>query len=381
MGDDRDALESAENAANVAAEVLQQAHATAVQQRDETRARDQERRKALESTAKKASLRLKERERISNGMAARVEETDGAVHTTSAAYAAAHAAVKAVEEELEAIRQRVEGSLAKSLPECAAALDDATKALEACKQKGERDQAPLRHSEDAEAQVLKSQQQAEETLVQELDEAHMAAAEAHEDACVFSDTADKNDGPDVDLLVKSAAARFTDHERNANDAADAHKEAVTQATATEQELNAMKPSEEQQVDETDERRAALEARLKDLEQVAQEKEGVSKAAAATAAAAKEELRDLEARQKAAPKRAEPLEKLIRNELQIVDAGLKVRQDKENAIMSELEERKQAWMKESDVLGADLHRAQLQSTVAAEGIKATSELTKSLRASK
>lgn len=159
---------------------------------------------------------------------------------------------------------------------------------------------------------------------------------------------------------------------------------MTQVTGTQQELNAIKPSEEEQpfeVDETDERRAALEARLKDLEQVAQEREAVSKAAASTAAAAKEELEDLEARQKASPKRAEPLEKLIRDELQIVDAGLKVRIDKEITIMSELHERKQEWTKQSESLGADLHRAQLQSTVAAEGIKATNELTKSLRASK
>merc|ERR1712216_93090 len=170
---------------------------------------------------------------------------------------------------------------------------------------------------------------AEEALVQEIDEAQMVAAEAHEDASVFS--------ADVDMVIKSAKARLNDHQRNANNAQHAHRDAVAQVATTQQELNAIKPTEEQDVDETDEQRATLEVRLKDLKQVAQEKEAASKAAAAAAEAAKAELEDLEARQKAAPKRAEPLAKLIRDEFQVIDAGLKIRQDAEATIMGEFNE--------------------------------------------
>ena len=47
-----------------------------------------------------------------------MDETERSVAELSAAYAAADAALKAVEEELENIKQRVDGSLAKQVPEC-----------------------------------------------------------------------------------------------------------------------------------------------------------------------------------------------------------------------------------------------------------------------
>jgi len=90
----------------------------AMQLRDETAAKDQERLQALEAIAKRASLRLQDRERIAVASAARVDELDTTLRKSSAAHAAAMAASEAVEEELESIKQRVEGPLTKQVQEC-----------------------------------------------------------------------------------------------------------------------------------------------------------------------------------------------------------------------------------------------------------------------
>ena len=67
-------------------------------------------------------------------------------------------------------------------------------------------------------QLLKSQQQSGEAIVQLLDEAQMFAAEAHEDAAVVcndhDDDAVVQDALNMELFMKSDAARLADHERN-----------------------------------------------------------------------------------------------------------------------------------------------------------------------
>ena len=65
--------------------------------RDETKQKDLEKRGALEAIGKRASLKLRDRERVSSALQGRVDETDNAVRTSSAGYAAAHSALKAVE--------------------------------------------------------------------------------------------------------------------------------------------------------------------------------------------------------------------------------------------------------------------------------------------
>merc|ERR1712232_872254 len=187
VGEDQSAFEPAENAANAAADVLEKALAMAMQLRDETAARDQEKLVALEAVVKTTSLELKDRERVAATFAARLDETETGVRASSDAHAAAEAALKAVEEELEHIKQRVEGPLTKQAQECAAHLADSVKVLATIKKTGEENQKPLRHAEDAETQLLKSQQKCEQTIVQSIDETQMVAAEAHEDAVVASD--------------------------------------------------------------------------------------------------------------------------------------------------------------------------------------------------
>jgi hypothetical protein len=326
---------------------------------------------------------------VAEVFAARVDETETAVRSTSAAYAAADAALKAVEEELEKIKQRVEGPLAKHVPECAAHLESTVKALEEIKKKGVEDQTPLRHTEDAEEQLLKNQQHSEAAIVQSLDEAQMVAAEAHEDAVVVSDDQEGGVASSVAVLVKSAAARLADHEKNAKGVADAHKEVLAAFEAAKQELDKSWPSQDDGEDDGVENpnlaaRAALEARISDLKEVAQEKEAASTAAFAQCAAAKEELRELESRQgsagvaqKGCATARGSIEKLIREEVQIVGTWLKARQDQEAAILAENSERMTAWMKEKEALDADLHRAQLQAAVAEEGVIIASDLAKSM----
>merc|ERR1711974_368696 len=125
-------------------------------------------------------------------------------------------------------------------------------------------------------------------------------------------------------------------------------------------------------------RAALEARLMDLKEVAQEKEAASLASSAAAAAAQKELQDLRSRHESARIASQPLEKIIRDELHIIDTWLTAHQDKETTITAEAGERKARWAKEKEVLAADLHRAQLQAVVAEEGVNVASELAKTLR---
>jgi hypothetical protein len=380
MGDDRAALESAGNAASVAADILQQALKLSTQLRDETEAKDQEKLRVLETAAERTSFKLKDRERVAVVFAARVNETERAVRNTSDAYAAADAALKAVEEELENIKQRVQGPLAKHVPECAAHLEDTLKALRAIKKNGVDDQTPLRHTEDAEVQLLKSHQQAEEPIVQSLDEAQMVAAEAHEDAVEVSDDHEdsvvKSFESSMDVLVKSAAARHADHERNAKRAVDAHNEVLAAFEAAKQELDTSWPSSDDSM-LGNVRRAALEARLSDLKEVTQEKEAASTAASAAMAAGKEELRELECRQESARIAAQPLEKFIREELRIVRTWLEARLDEETAILAAASERKVTWTKEKETLDANLHRAQLQAAVAEEGLNIASGLVQTL----
>lgn len=221
----------------------------------------------------------------------------------------------------------------------------------------------------------------------------MVAAEAHEDAVVASEDdelgAVVRDVSNMDLLVTSAAARLADHERNAKDAADAHNEVVAAFEAAKQELeNTSSLPDDDSSNEAQmlssnncHLRAALEARLNDLKVVAQEKETASMAASAAAVAAKEELQDLESRHESARIAAQPLKKIIHEELRIIEHWLKIHEERQTAIMAEAGERKASWTKEKEVLGADLHRAQLQAAVAEEGVNVASGFSKDLRANK
>lgn len=90
--------------------------------------------------------------------------------------------------------------------------------------KSEHVQKPLRHVEEAEAVVLKRQEAAEASLVQALDTARIAAAEAHEDAGGDADESDAEKGFRLDLLAASCKERLKDREQRAQESEAAHKE-------------------------------------------------------------------------------------------------------------------------------------------------------------
>jgi len=378
LGDDRNALESAEKAANAAAEVLHHALEYAKKLRDETKAKDKEKLAAFETLQKTTGLKLKERERVAAGFATRVEETEAAMRKSSAAYATANAALKTVEEELATIQQRVQGPLAKVLPESAAVLEDAVKAIATIQKKGAADQVPLRNDEEAESQLLKRHRQTEEAMVQSLDEARLVISEAHEDAI---DVSAQEDVPVVEnqaaksmgVLVKSAEARYADRERYAQSAADAYKDLIAETESASKELENLWPEPDDELGNL--RRAALEARLRDMKEVVHEKEAASKAAADASAAAQEELRELESRQESARLGGKPIEKLVKEELNTVSTRENAHNDKKATVLAEASERRAAWTKEKETLEADLHRAQLQATVAEEGANIASGLVR------
>jgi len=168
--------------------------------------------------------------------------------------------------------------------------------------------------------------------------------------------------------------------------ADAHSDALAASEEAKEELDNMPllgdiDQDTETMSSNTHLRAAFEARLNDLNVVAQEKETASRAAIAAAAAAKEELQDLESRHASSRIAQRPLKQIIREELDILEACLKGHEECGTAIMAEAREIKVAWTKENETLGADLHRAQLQAALAEEGVNIASGLAKSLRTDK
>merc|ERR1712232_464650 len=103
--------------------------------------------------------------------------------------------------------------------------------------------------------------------------------------------------------------------------------------------------------------------LDDLKVMTQEKEQATVAASAAAAAAKEELHALELRQKSVPIAAQPLKQIIRGEINLLETKLKVHEERIAAIIAESSERKVTWTHEKELMGAQLHRAQVQTALA------------------
>jgi hypothetical protein len=345
----------------------------------------------FETTLTKAGKNQRNRETVAASLKARMDEIESQLHKAKAKQGTVEAASKALQEELEVLKQRVEGPLAKALPECAKRLQDAQRAVEDGKFQGEKEQAPLRHAEEAEAQLLKTHQAAEASLVQALDEAQMAAAEAHEEVVV--PTEDKSAKEESDFLVKSSESRLADREKQAKEAQDAHKAALVAAEGAKEdfaEAQAADNSAKQDADSDSEaeedpaiaeREAtmeSLEARANDLQHVADEKKKASSAAAAALKAATDELAALKTSQKegraaAAPTR--PIDEMVREELATSSKGLQVRRDKEGSILQEAQLKMAEWLQQKECLGADLHRAELEVAVAKENVQATKDLAK------
>merc|ERR1712107_628234 len=99
--------------------------------------------------------------------------------------------------------------------------------------------------------------------------------------------------------------------------------------------------------------ASTEARVKNLEDVADER-------------------------KSAPKVAAPLELLVREELDILSGLVKVHTDEEERVLRDAKAAAAAWDEERRTLSVTLHNASVQVSVAKDAVQATKDLRKVLR---
>jgi len=67
--------------------------------------------------------------------------------------------------------------------------------------------------------------------------------------------------------------------------------------------------------------------------------------------------------------------LIRNELVSVDGRLQHRKEREGSILAEAKRRTSEWVKEKKTLDAEMHRTELQITVAEGDVRASENLAK------
>jgi hypothetical protein len=223
------------------------------------------------------------------------------------------------------MKQRVEGPLAKALLECVDRLFHASRAVDNAKFQGAQEQAF--YGMEIEAQLLKSHQAAEARLVQALDEAQMAAAEAHEGTVVPTEA--KSAEEESNFLVKSSESCLADREKEAKEAHDAHEAALAASECAIEDFACRMSF------------ATMESRINyanGLQHVADEKKKASFAAASAMNAAADEVAVLrksqnEAREAAAP--ARPIEELVYEELTVCSNGLQLRRDKEGSILQEV----------------------------------------------
>jgi len=401
MGEDRTALEAAENAANAAAELAADALAKCEQAGNETTQKDEYQLESLRAIATVANKKLRKRETITASLTARSMANQTGIDDASAKLAAAVAPNNAIQQRFETLKQQVE-TLAQALPECTGKLDEATRALSECKRTGETEQLPLRHAEQVESQVLKGRQAEEAALIKALAEAQISAAEA---TAAYESSMEA--GPDFAELVTKSEALWTGLDKIAQEEARSYKDAMEAIEAVKSDLAAIDSDddgsdeqdseEENDNDDEDEEdadekkkkhsdkdvereaaRAALSAKIEPLEVNAGDKKNDAKNAATAAKTARGELDALRAQMKST---FCPAEMLVKQEIAFVDAGLADHKDKEGAIMAEVKQKVAAWMAEKETLGADLHRAQLLAAAAEADVVSNKVLAKSLAEAK
>lgn len=370
-GQVRRTCQPAEDAAGVAAETAAKDLARATQLHEEAKAADEQQLQALEAIACKARKNLRKRDNVSAALATRVEDAKASLQMATGKQAVAEAACKAVNKELEGLKPRVE-ALVEPLEECASRLEESKKAVAAARKEVQEEQAALQRAVEADAQLLKNHQDEEATLMQALEEAQLRVVDALEDAAPPSE-----DDPraKIDLLIESSAAACADRQTLAKEASDAYKTVLAAAEAAMEEAEHVQLGSLESVDteEGAHQQALLESKIKDFEVEAQEKRKASQAAAAALAASKKELVALRAQQRATPLSTHSIEKLVCDEMAIVESELQASIDKERGIIAEAKERMTEWTQLKSAWSADLHQAGLEVSMAEQNIQATKAL--------
>merc|ERR1712136_727407 len=286
------------------------------------------------------------------------------------------ASLKSVTAELALQKSRAEGELeaevaktSESLQSCAEALENAQKL---------QTEAPQRHAQDAEALVLQRQEEVEAHLIQAVNEARITAAEAHDDAQEVGD--ESGGSQELDLLLTSAIGHFDDRQKLSQETAQAHQDAVKAVDEARTELEEAKKqlaqaeSEDAHV-ELKQRVASAEAKVANLEEVADQRNSSHQAAHAAVQAAAEELKALEGQQQQTPKVIIPLEVVLRGELEIVSELIDGHKQAHSRLVEEAKAASEEWAAKRQELSVSLHTASLQVAVAEDAVEATKELRK------
>lgn len=194
----------------------------------------------------------------------------------------------------------------------------------------------------------------------------------------------------ANFLVMGSESRHADCEKQAEEAQNAHKQAVIAVDAAKDEFAAAQAAdetaseiseEEASVAERKAKLGTLEARVNDLQHVADEKKNASFAAVEALKAATHELVQLKQSAKAAAAPIRPIEAMVREELATTNKGLQVRRDKENDILDDAHKKTTEWLKHKETLGADIHRAELEVAVAKQSVQATKDLATAMKKDK
>jgi len=376
---DSAALADAEKKAQSTYESAVEALSAAKERRNAARKTDAEMSAKFYSGLEKATSDFNSRQHVASTVSGRVDASKKIHRDTMKAHSCAVAALKTVQTEHESQRARLEGVLKKEVDTTAEALKLAEEALEVAQR--EQSETPQRHAEDAEALILKRQEESEATLIAAMGEARISAAEAHDDA---QEIEESNGGPqELDLLLTSAIGHFDDRQRVAQEMAQAHQDARDALEEAQKELEESKqkleaePTTEEGTRELKQRVAGVEAKVEYLLQVADERAAAMSGAQDAVQTAAEELKGLEEQQKLTPKHVIQLDKLVRNELEIVSGLIDERKKARTKVLEEAQTASTEWVAKRQELNVSLHNASLQVAVAEDAVEATKNLRRTV----
>jgi len=123
--------------------------------------------------------------------------------------------------------------------------------------------------------------------------------------------------------------------------------------------------------------AGVEAKVEYLLQVADERAAAMSGAQDAVQTAAEELKGLEEQQKLTPKHVIQLDKLVRNELEIVSGLIDERKKARTKVLEEAQTASTEWVAKRQELNVSLHNASLQVAVAEDAVEATKNLRRTV----
>lgn len=389
--------------ARVAFEIASELLQAAQERRDAATRADEETTAALSASADRTSAISTQRAVIADALAARLEESKALLNKAVKVHACAAAALQAVQVEHNSLKSRLDVLFAQ-VEETEVGLKAAEEELVAAPR---HEREALRNAEEAESLVVSRQEEAETTLLRAIDEARILAAQAREGARAPVD--ESHQARELDLLQASATATVADRQRFAQEADEAHKEAVKAVETAKQEFLEWRreltlhrflssPSsfdnsisfqlcgaEDMDSDEPvgspahSQHAATNQARVAYYEEVLEERVAAKSSAEAALQAATDELSAVESQLKSLPKTKiiAPLELLVKSEIEVVLQLIASRAEAARRVRADAQIAEAAWNERRNSLTASLHSAVLKVTVAESDVQAAKMLKKSI----